>query len=144
MEKLTNTIDLYLVKKVPALPKNIKELLVQFAPWITIVAIVFSLPVILAFLGLGAMFYAVSYPGYGMAAAGFNYTLAIIFLIISLVLMGLSVPGLFARSKKGWNMVYYSILVSAVYSLISFNFFSLIIGTLISLYLIFQVREYYK
>jgi hypothetical protein len=143
MDSLTSNLDLYLVKKAPALPANLKQLLIQFAPWITIIAIIMSLPVVLGLFGLGSMF-AVPFAGGYMAAAGTQYMVAVIFLAISLVLRALSVPGLLARSKSGWNMLFYSTLVNAIYSLINFEIVSLVIGTGISLYLIFQVKEYYK
>ncbi|MDP2672685.1 MAG: hypothetical protein Q8O84_02650 [Nanoarchaeota archaeon] len=144
MDSLTTTLDSYLVKKAPALPANIKEILVQFAPWIAIMSIVFSVPAILALFGLGALFSAMPYAAYGGASLSFNVILAIVFLIVGAVLKVFALPGLFARSKAGWNFLFYSFLLSAVYSLFTLDFFGLIIGTLISLYLLFQVKIYYK
>jgi len=65
-------------------------------------------------------------------------------LAISVVLEFLAVPGLFKKTRQGWNFVYYSALVSVLYSLVSFNLGGLIIGALISFYILFQVRTYYK
>lgn len=143
MNSLISTLDIYLIKKAPSLPVNIKEILVQFAPWITIITVIASLPVILGIFGLGAMFYSLPFAGYA-AAAGFNYTLAVIFLGISVVMRALAVPGLLARSKSGWNMLFYATIVNAVYQIINFEIIGMVIGTLITLYLLFQVKEYYK
>lgn len=144
MDGLIQTLDLYLVKKAPALPKSFKELIVKFAPWLEIIGAVFTLPAIFSILGFNAMMYGTPYGGYVAARTGFNFSLAMFFLLASFALMLLAIPGLFKRSKMGWNYVFYAVLLNAVYSLLNMNLFNLIIGSLISLYLLFQVRSYYK
>lgn len=149
MKKLIDEIDKY-VKKVPALPANIKELLVQFAPWVAILSIVVAIPALLAVLDTGSY-----YGTYGMmgnyrtrgsyfANWGIRYTLMVAFLIANLVLRGLSIKGLFAKSIKGWNFLCYSILLYFVYAIFTFDIIGGIISTAISLYLIFQIRKSYK
>lgn len=129
--------------KLPSLPANIREVLVKLAPYFAIIGIVVSLPAILALLGLGAIGGSLM-----MASGSWGYvgggTLAIVFAVISVVLLALSVKGLFARSATGWQYLYYNALVSAVYSIIRFDIFGLIIGTGISLYVLYQVRSYYR
>ncbi|MCL5409375.1 MAG: hypothetical protein M1607_00770 [Patescibacteria group bacterium] len=144
MNQLTSVLDTYLAKKAPALPAKVKDVIVRFAPWVIIIVIIFSIPAILGFLGLGAMFAAPVMGTYMMAGFGSRYFIALIFLTVSLILALLSLPGLMKQRKDGWNMIYYSILVDAVYSLLNLYLLSLIIGSLISLYLLFQVRSYYK
>jgi hypothetical protein len=144
MDQLTSVLEEYLVKKVPNLPVNIKELIVKYAPILNIIGLVLSVPAILALLGLGAMFSAYPYGAYGMGAFGFKSILGVAFLVVSLVLRFLAIPGLKAQTHKGWQFIYYATLVNAVYSLVSFDWGSLIIGTLISLYFVFQVKSYYK
>lgn len=143
MEKLIKEIDKY-VKKVPALPINIKELLVQFAPWAAILSVVVNIPTILSIFGMGSYLNAYGMGGYFFANWGMRYTLMVVFLIANLVLRGLSIKGLFAKSIKGWNLLFYSILLYFVYAIFTFNIVGGIIGTAISLYLIFQIRESYK
>jgi len=141
--QLENTLEMYLVKKAPFnLPDNIKEIIVKFAPWITLILLVLALPGILLILGLGTVLMPVSYLGGVRAGAGFS--IAMIFTVITLVLEVVALPGLFKRSIKAWRLVYYASLVSALENLISFNLGGLIIGTLISLYILFQVKEKYN
>lgn len=141
--QLESTLEEYLVKKAPfTLPDNIKEIIVKFAPWITLILLVLALPGILFVLGVGTFLMPVSYLGGVRAGAGFS--IAMIFTVITLVLEVIALPGLFKRSIKAWRLIYYSSLVSAVGSLISFNLGALIIGTLISLYILFQVKEKYS
>src|SRR3989344_4096153 len=137
MEQLDKTLDLYLVKKAPfQIPARWKEVLVKYFPWITLVLLILALPAVLVLLGISAFVMPFAY----MAQTGGGLTLAVIFLIATLVLEGMAIPGLLARKMSGWKLLYYSALLSAVYNLLNFNLGGLIIGTLISLYLLFQIR----
>jgi hypothetical protein len=140
MDELVKTLDLYLVKKAPALPKKAKDVLVTYSPWIALLVLLFSLSGFFALFGLGSMFYS---PLFGPRLS-FTYELSLAFLLVTTVLRGMSIKGLMERKKSGWNLVFYSILVSAVYSLLSGDIGGLVIGTVISLYIAFQIREYYK
>jgi len=142
LKSLEETLDLYFGQKAPAMPTNIKELIVNLAPWLTLIFALISLPAILFVFGLGTLLAPFSF--LGGVRAGFNYGLSMIVLAISVVLEFLSIPGLFKRARQGWNFVYYSALVYALYNIVSFNVGGLIIGALISFYILFQVKEYYK
>jgi hypothetical protein len=144
MEQLNKTLEMYLVKKAPALPKNIKEILVKFAPWISVVMVIVGLPAVLALFGLGAMMYSIPYTAYGMYRAGGGFSFAVLFLVGTLALQALSVPGLMKRKMMGWNFLYWGVWLNAIYSLLNYQIMSLVVGTLISLYLLFQVKSYYK
>lgn len=143
--QLEDFLDLYLVKKAPAIPKGGKEFIVKIAPWLVIIGAVFGVFAIFSLLGATAMVAAIPGAAVGMAAAlGPTFYITLILVIAVLALEVIALPGLFARKKAGWTWIFYSTLVSAVSSLISMNLGGLIIGTLLSLYLLFQVREYYK
>ncbi len=141
LNQLETTIDLYLVKKAPALPPNAKEAIVKFGPWIILVLFILALPLVLALLGLGTFLAPFSF--LGGVGAGFNYILAMIVLAVTLVLEALAIPGLFKRTNKAWYLVYYSVLLSALSSLLQLNLFNFLIGSLISLYILFQVKSHY-
>jgi hypothetical protein len=140
MKKLIDEIDKY-VKKAPPLPANIKELLVQFAPWLAILTVLTSLPAILSILRMGT--YVGAYGGY-YAGWGMRYTLMVIFLIANVALRAFSIKGLFAKSINGWNYLFYSILLYLVYAVFTFDIIGGLVSTLVSLYLIFQIRTSYK
>jgi len=144
--QLETMLDEYLGKKAPAMPENIKETLVSFAPYLAIIGIVISLPAIFAILRIGAMmgpfsaFMGVSYLG----TYGVTYYIGIIGLIISAVLEALAIQGLFKRSMNAWRLMYYASLVTFVASILQGNLSSAIIGGLIGLYILFQVKSMYK
>jgi hypothetical protein len=134
-------LDYYLVEKAPfQLPDGVKEWIVQFGPWITLVILILSLPAVLLVLGLSALVFV---PAAATGQAG-GLTFAVMALIVQLLLMGAAIPGLMKRSMSGWNLVFYSEVLNLVYSVLSGSIVSGIISTVIGLYILFQIRSYYK
>lgn len=137
---LIGFLDFYLVKKAPIqLPDNAKEWIVQYGPWITIVLLVLTLPILLAVLGIGTVLMPFAGIGY---ATGFGFVAIGLLIEIGLTIMAL--PGLFARKMSGWTLLFYARLVSVVANVLSGAVVSALLVGLISLYLLFQVRPLYK
>jgi hypothetical protein len=136
---LVGFLDFYLVQKAPFhLPDNVKEFIVKYGPWITVVLLVLTLPPLLFVLGLGTALMPFGGVGY---ATGFTYLTIV--LLIQVGLMVAALPGLFARKMSGWTLVFYSELASIVFSLLSGSIIGAIVGGLIGLYILFQVRSKY-
>ena len=105
---LVGFLDFYLVKQAPfQIPDGGREWIVKFGPWITVVLLILTLPILLVALGLGAILIPFGGVGY---ASGFG--LLTIFVIVELGLMIAALPGLFARKMAGWQLLFYSQLVS--------------------------------
>lgn len=145
LAQLENTLDEYFNKKAPALPTNIREIIVKIAPYLTILSIIVTLPAILVLLGLGS-FATVLAPMGGVQSVSSLPTmwLSIILLIPTIILDAMAIPGLFARSRMGWRYVYWAQLISVVANLLQLNIIGAIIGAFIGFYFLFQVRSYYK
>ena len=141
--QLEDLLDEYLVKKAPfTIPDKWKEAIVKFAPWINLILMILALPALLALFGIGAFLAPSSYLG-GLRT-GMAYTLGLIVASIAIVLNALAIPGLFKRTCQGWMFVFYATLIGVVENAIHFNIGNLIIGSLLSLYMLFQVKSYYK
>lgn len=141
--QLEDTLEVYLVDKAPfQLPENIKELIVKFAPWISLIVLVVTLPAILLSFGLGTVFAPFAF--LGGIQAGVSFGFGMIFGAVILVIQALAIPGLFKRLRSAWNLLFYASLLGAVQNVLSFNLGGLVIGTLLSLYFLFQVKSYYK
>lgn len=142
MDSLIKTLDDIFVGKAPALPEGAKEWIVKFGPWVTLVLIILFLPVLLLALGVSAFFS----PFAATAGPGVVRGLAFawIFVAVSLGLEVAALPGLFKRKTQGWKLLFYATLLSAVYNLFTFNWFGLIVGTLITLYILMQIRTKYS
>lgn len=143
MAQLESKLEYYFVTKAPfALPDNVKEFIVKYGPWIMVVLLVMTVPGVLFMLGIGAVltpFAALASP-----QASAQMMVGGVVSVVSLVLEAAAIPGLLKRKLSGWRLAYYATLVSAVYSIITFNVGGLIIGTLISLYILFQVKHKYS
>lgn len=147
VSQLETVLDKYLREKAPSLPKNWKEFLVKIVPYFTILGVVLGVPAVLALLGMGTIFIPFSTIGgimTGRPFLGLNYLIQALFLVIILVLEALAISPLFRKDKKGWQYLYYVALLNGVVNLFSFNLAGLIIGTGLSLYLLFQIKEYYR
>jgi len=146
LSQLESTLDLYLANKAPALPKTIKDLIVVLTPWFTLLGIIFSIPLVFVAFGLSALIGPLSVitGPVSTISYGAGYIFAMLILAFALVLDGLALPGLFKRQAKGWKFLYWATLVSFVSSLFSFNLFGGLIGALVSLYFLFQIKSYYK
>ena len=139
-------LDYYLVKKAPfQIPDGAREWIVKYGPWITVVLLLISLPAIFLLLGIGAFLTPFAGAGYGYGYAyGFAYWPSMLGLVAHVVLMGLALPGLFARKMSGWTLMFYAQAVSAIAAILSMSIISGLIGALISFYILFQIRSLYK
>jgi hypothetical protein len=136
---LIGFFDYYFVKKAPfQLPAEVKQFLVKFGPWIALVLLLLSLPGLLLMLGVGTAFMP-----FGGAVYTVGFTYVTVVLLAQLVLMALALPGLFKRKMSAWRLVFYAELVSIVFSLLSGSILSAIIGGVIGLYILFQIRPLY-
>ena len=163
LEQLETKLNDIFGKEAPALPEGGKKFLVDVAPWITLFGGVVSF---LAGLSLWRSAHAVDsltdYANrlcatYALDTCGsirhlsFWVYLSVASLVIMGVLYILAFPKLRARSKQGWNLLFYIALLDIVLAVFRLfdgyggvgNFIGMIIGSAISFYLLFQVRSYY-
>jgi hypothetical protein len=64
--------------------------------------------------------------------------------LIELVLDIAALPGLFARKMSGWRLIFCARLLSIAHALLIGAIASAILGGIISLYILFQVRPLYR
>lgn len=144
------------------LPKNAKDVLVKIAPWLTLASGVLG---ILSAISLWrAAHYVNEWVDYANQISasfggptqanklGLFFWLSLASLLLFSVLAFLAFPGLKNRKKTGWNLVFYSALASLVLSVVSLfyegggfgSFLMTGLASALGLYLLFQVRSYYK
>ena len=140
--QLETTLDLYFGQKAPAMPANVKEAIVKYGPYITIIMMVMLLPIILTVLGFSAFLMPFSYLG-GLRS-GFGFSFSTLFTVAILILDALALPALFKRQMQGWRFLYYVALLQIAQSLLSFDLVGLAISGAISFYVLFQVKPLYK
>ena len=137
----TSIEKIVLGKSIPALPDNVKEIIVKLSPWFAAISMLILLPVILAAFGISAIALPFSYLG-GLNM-GFGYTLGLVFSFGMIVLELMAIPGLFKREQRAWRLIFYSTLLSLLQQLFRFDVVGLVIGAVISFYFLFQVKSKY-
>lgn len=130
----------YFVDKAPVLPDGVKEFFVKVAPYLAIVGVVFGGLSILTLLGFGSLG-AFSY--WSLGIYNFAFFVSVVGTVIVVVLEAMAIQGLFHRKRAAWNLLFYAVLVQAIENLLTFNVIGLVIGTLIFLYILFQMRSRY-
>jgi hypothetical protein len=136
---LIGFLEYHLVTNAPfQLPDGVRTVLAAIVPWLVLLGTVLAVPGILIMLGIGtfAVPFGVAYvPGLGIAT---------IAAIAGFVLNALALPGLFGRGMAGWTWIFYGELVSIASSLLRGAVVSAVIGGLIGLYLLFQIKREYR
>lgn len=145
--KLEMTLNDFFGKKAPALPKGIKDFIVMVTPYLTVLGVIGTLlavvPLVLLVLGLGVALAPFAAVG-GAWGWGFMGIVGLVSLVLTLILEIMAIPGLFKKKKSAWNKLFWVSLISLITSLLSGNLVGMAVGALISWYLLFQIRSYYK
>jgi len=140
LKTLETTLEKYFGKQAPQLPKSVKKAIVDFGPWLLILAILASIPSLIALLG-----FSYSAPFYYRAWSRSSYGIAS--MIIPLIASGFSLvalPGLFKKSLKAWRLLFYSSLIYLLGNIVDLNLVNFVITAAISWYVLFQIKSYYK
>ena len=141
VDNLEKKLDEFFTKKVWQLPKKIREVIVKIAPYLAILSLVVIIPMILYLLGFSLLtpFYFLKGIHFGV-----NYLISLLFLLVGAILAVVIIPGLFKKEKRVWKIMFWMSLINAIGALLSMDLGKLIIGTGLSWYVLFQVKEYYK
>lgn len=140
---LEDTLAIFFEKKVPSLPMGAKDVIVKLAPWLVLLLTVLLLPAFLGVVGLSTALTPMYYYGWGAQRGGF-LLLQGLFTVALIILYVLALPGLYKRARSGWQYMYYAALLGVVRNLVTFDVSGLVIGSVISLYVLFQVRAMYR
>ncbi len=145
---LEGFFDTYLREKAPfQFPPKAREWIVKYGPWIMLVFLILGaiiiIPAALLAFGLSAATapYAVATGTAGVTGLSM---VGLAVSLIALVIEAIAIPALMKRKMSGWKLVYYSSLLSALSSVLSMSIISAVIGLVVSMYILFQIRSYYK
>jgi hypothetical protein len=124
-------------KQLPALPDNVRGALVNLAPWLALIFGILGVVVGLGALGLSPLALL------GGIDASFLVLISGVVSIVASVLMLMAYPKLVKRQYKGWELLFWSEVVSTVSAVLSLSLGS-VLGVLIGFYLLFQIKNLYK
>ncbi len=154
-----------LFKNAPKMSEKARQSFAKYMPWIALVFGVLQLLAALTFWRAGHRLNALydwanevnRLYGTGVSthsSLGLFYWLALIVLAASALILLAAYPGLAARKKSGWDWLFLGTLVNLAYGVVSIfvddyygggfgRLVSALIGSAISFYLLYQVRDIY-
>ena len=145
-------------KNVPHLPKGGQKWLADNIWWLAIIAVVLSVMALLAIVPLAMLSFGLSAtmspyaygPAYSVGAfAWLTVLISLVSLVAYAVLAGMAISPLKAHKKKGWDLLFLTVVIDAVVvaaTILTFDFSSLlggILGLAISGYLLFEIRSFF-
>jgi hypothetical protein len=145
LNDLAKTLD-QSYAKLPALPKGVNDFIVSISSWL---ALIFGILAILAGINaFGALSFMSPFAAFA-GVRGYVWTtiIATVILFVQGVIELLAFSPLKAKKIRGWNLLYYSLILSVVSSIITLNVSSVlssIVGALIGYYILYQIKSYYK
>ena len=150
-------------KDLPAFPKGLKDFLVQVAPWLSLIGGLFSLATVYwmwdwAHRADALLDYANSisklYGGSEVAPDRLGPMLWVSLIVVAVmgVIYLMAFKGLKDRKKSGWDLLFLATIVNLVFVIVSMftdysgygsSLIGGLIGTAISWYVLFQIRDCY-
>ena len=135
-----------LFAKGPHLPAKWRHTLVHIAPWLVLIGGILGLMRILSAGFLSLFFLSLAWIGGSIGQCVFGLILTIGFLISLFKI--LAFKPLQKRRKKGWDLVFFAMLLEVLSSLLDnvlgYGLVSNLIGPVLGLWLLFEVRSEYR
>ncbi|SRR5260221_2169375 len=128
--------------KLPSLPKNARDVLVRITPWVALIFGILGILGSLAGLGILTALSPFVMLGNGIGGTATSLLTAVLALISSALLLS-AFPGTKAHKMQGWNMLFWSEVVSTLSSILLISVTG-VIGAFIGFYLLYQIKSYYK
>lgn len=135
------------VRRAPVqIPEGLAHVIVAITPWLVVCLLLLSFPLLFLALTVGTSI--------GFGAGGFKplYYLSVLVFLAITILSVMAVPALLNREAKGWRLIYCAVLVNIAFSIVRWLgepqayyslFWSLVLSAM-ALYVLFQVRHYYR
>ncbi len=133
--------------KAPHLPESARKGIVSVAPWI---ALIFGVLGILGTLSMGALGSILSFSFLSGNIAQLTWTISVLAGTLSAILELLAYKPLTVREKKGWNYIFYGMMLMIAAAIIDILFgygsdaMQIIFGSILGLWILFEVRSQYR
>jgi amino acid transporter len=135
-------------KDLPHLPKGLREFFVMIAPWLAIIGAVLSALGVVT--SLGAVFGMANTMPYAQMLFPKNYFMVMaVSQALTAVLLYMAYKPLKAKMTLGWVYMYWNMILSVLTMVVGLvmgwqsSIVGLVLGTLIGLYLLFELKPHY-
>lgn len=147
---LISVLEPYFTKQAPfQIPKEWRENLVNWIPWINLVIGILLLPLALAAIGLAGLIGTLA--TVAGVTVGPMILISGLFLLATIAILFITFPGLKARKLSAWKLVFWADIIFLVFSILNafgsgmiFNIVLQALFTVIGFYILFQIKSYYK
>lgn len=149
---LIGLLEPYFTKQAPfQIPEAGRKMLVAWLPWISLILGVLCVLAFLPLIGLGAVVTSLS--------ASVGYSAGMLIWIPLLLLLGQGIihlvafPGLRRRSFGAWKLLFWADIIYFVYNVVNAfvypatlitSLLGAVLSVLIGLYILYQVKKFYK
>ncbi len=136
-----------LFKKTPHLPHGAREFIVEIGPWL---ALIFGILGLFGLFGLWSIEFIEAFFSFHIFIGGASIAMIIGLVtgVIGCILQIIAFKPLRSRKKRGWNLLFYSLVLGAISALanvlLAFNAFGGVVGPLLGFWFLFEVRSFYK
>jgi len=131
----------YLYEKLPHIPEAQRRLVAKYFPFAVTILLGWRIITLVRYISFQLITPSAAYL---YPALGGGYGIVGIMLVgMAVVLAGIALPGLFTFKRFGWTYLFLSELLIILTNLIHLNIVNFLVGGLIALYILFQVRSYY-
>ncbi|MEI7606509.1 MAG: hypothetical protein WCJ64_03900 [Rhodospirillaceae bacterium] len=135
-------LDDLLGSKAPIqIPGKVRFLMAKFGHWLVMGLMVLVLPGQLISLGMRAAMLPFASMAGSDSSLKLAFALAMLLFLIVILIMAL--PGLQGRKVIGWQLLVLADAINLAYGLLTGGIVGPILGALIGLYVLFQLRRYY-
>lgn len=149
---LISQLEPYFTTQAPfQIPANGREMLVSWLPWINLVGGILCILAFLSLLGLAGFVSTISVvAGY---SAGTYIWIPMLILLAQGVVHLIAFPGLRNNKLSAWKLLFWADVIFFIYNIVSgfvtptgliSGILGAIISVVIGMYLLFQVKSYYK
>lgn len=131
--------------KFPHIPENGRKTLADIAPWL---ALIFGVLGLLGIVSAGSLMSYLSFSFIGMGMIQITMFISLLAGLIACILEILAFKPLKAMKKKGWDLLFYATVLTTATTILSLLFgyseIGGLVGALIGLWLLFEVRGLYQ
>lgn len=131
--------------KFPHIPHGGRQTLAQIAPWL---ALIFGILGVVSILSAGSFVSYFSFSFVSMGMVQISIFISLLAGLVASLLEILAFKPLKAMRKKGWNLLFYATVLTTAGTLLTLLFgYSVLgnlVGSLIGLWLLFEVRGLYQ
>jgi hypothetical protein len=130
-------------KSLPSFPENIKDVIVQLAPWLSLLGAIIGVLTTITFLGASFFNSVFRLSSATFRDFGWSMWLGLFSLLAIIFLCATSYKPLQNGERKGWNNMYWLSLIMFCLNILGGHYLNGIISAFLGFWVLFQVRERY-